>query len=129
MATVWVCRLPNRSRNGDSCRNYIFFYECGNGFRRLAACGNLRGDHADILDSPGQLRTSGHPSVRAQHAMRSLDPKETLSTGSLLEGRFDNVTVFEKMNLRGSAYQLDADRPRYLCRAGWEFPFLACAWT
>jgi hypothetical protein len=33
------------------------------------------------------------------------------------------------LNLRGSAYQYDADRPRYLCRAGWELPFLACAWA
>ena len=49
-------------------------------------------------------------------------------TGSLEEGRFDNVAVFEYMNLRGSAYQFDADRPRYLCRAAWELPFLACAW-
>jgi hypothetical protein len=59
----------------------------------------------------------------------ALDPLETLSTGSLEEGRFDNVAVFEYMNLRGSAYQFDADRPCYLCRAGWEFPFLACAWV
>ncbi len=50
-------------------------------------------------------------------------------TGRLEEDRFDNVSVFEYMNLTGSAYQFDADRPRYLCRAGWEFPFLACAWV
>jgi hypothetical protein len=56
------------------------------------------------------------------------DPLEALSTGSLKEGHFDNVVVFEYMNLRDSAYQFDADGPRYLCRARWEFPFLACAW-
>ena len=62
--------------------------------------------------------------------LRSLDPLATFSTGSLEEGGFDNVAVFEYMNLRGSAYQFDADRPRYLCRrAGWELPFLACAWA
>jgi hypothetical protein len=59
--------------------------------------------------------------------LHSLDPKETLSTGSLLACRIDNVAVFEYTNLRASAYQLDADRPRYLCSAGWEFPFLAWA--
>jgi hypothetical protein len=60
------------------------------------------------------------------HACAALvDPSEALSIGSLEEGRFDNVAVFEYMHLRGSAYGFDADRPRYLCRVGWELPFLA----
>jgi hypothetical protein len=50
--------------------------------------------------------------------MPHLDPLETLWTGSLEEGRFNNVAAFEYVNLMGSAYQFDVDRQRYLCRAG-----------
>jgi hypothetical protein len=47
-----------------------------------------------------------------------VDHLETLWTGSLEEGRFNNVAAFEYVNLMGSAYQFDVDRQRYLCRAG-----------
>jgi hypothetical protein len=57
--------------------------------------------------------------------VRRLSTRRRHSRPAEEEGRFDNVAVFEYMHLRGSAYGFDADRPRYLCRVGWEFPFLA----
>ena len=81
--------------------------------------------HIRLLGATGSRSAAATP----RDDLSLIDPLETLSTGSLEEGGFDNVAVFEYMNLRGSAYQFDADRPHYLCRAGWELPFLACAWA
>jgi hypothetical protein len=52
------------------------------------------------------------------YRISDVDPLETLWTGSLEEGRFNNVAAFEYVNLMGSAHQFDVDRQRYLCRAG-----------
>jgi hypothetical protein len=60
----------------------------------------------------------GTPCTVLQRDLTALDPLETLWTGSLEEGRFNNVAAFEYVNLMGSAYQFDVDRQRYLCRAG-----------